>query len=93
MVAVAFVLFRLIDDNEEGKADARLVRRADAVDQPLPGPQAAGQAARPVGVVDVELAEALRDDDDARRSSCAPSACWTSEGASRVVIAARATRS
>ena len=36
MVAVAFVLFRLIADNESGKADARLAARQQGGDQPLP---------------------------------------------------------
>src|SRR5215212_5987134 len=65
MVAVAFVLFRLIGDNEKGKADAR---QATAQTLATNMYQDLKERARrvAVGAVDVELAQALRDGDRAK---------------------------
>jgi diguanylate cyclase (GGDEF)-like protein len=65
MVSVAFVLFSLIADNENGKADARLeARQRLAVNLYQSDIEAAGRLARRVGA-DQELATALRSGDDA----------------------------
>lgn len=66
MVSVAFVLFSLIADNENGKADARLeARQRLAVNLYQSDIEAAGRLARRVGA-DQDLATALRQGDDAR---------------------------
>ena len=84
MVAVAFVLFRLIENNEEGKADARLsAARTLSTNLYQDLKQRSRRVA--VGVVDVELAEALRDDDEAALELRAQR-LLDDEGASRVVI-------
>src|SRR3954465_6421695 len=86
MVAVAFVLFDLITNNEHGKADARLAanyRRAihlyeeDRAD--------ADRAATAIGR-DVQLAQALRSNDSAALQQRA-SALLARERISRIVIA------
>jgi diguanylate cyclase (GGDEF)-like protein len=64
MVSVAFVLFRLIDDSENGKADARVAARQDTVINLYEETRdRAGRVAALVGG-DVRLATALRADDD-----------------------------
>ncbi len=63
MVAVAFVLFRLIADNESGKADARLAAtKGSAINLYREDYTRANQAARRIGA-DVALAQALRTND------------------------------
>ncbi len=63
MVAVAFVLFRLIADNESGKADARLAAtKGSAINLYREDYNRANQAARRIGS-DVALAQALRTND------------------------------
>ena len=63
MVAVAFVLFRLIADNESGKADARLAAtKGSAINLYREDYNRANQAARRIGG-DVALAQALRTND------------------------------
>ena len=64
MVAVAFVLFRLIADNESGKADARLAarpggRRSTSTARTTPAPTRRRGGSR----ADVALAQALRAND------------------------------
>src|SRR5919201_6449060 len=64
MVAVAFVLFRLIADNESGKADARLAANlSSAMHLYEESHNQADRAARAIGR-DVQLAQALRNGDD-----------------------------
>ena len=63
MVAVAFVLFRLIADNESGKADARLAAaNASAINLYHEDYNRANRAAAKIGA-DVALAQALRAND------------------------------
>ena len=63
MVAVAFVLFRLIADNESGKADARLAAtKGSAINLYREDYNRANRAARRIGA-DVALAQALRAND------------------------------
>jgi diguanylate cyclase (GGDEF)-like protein len=63
MVAVAFVLFRLIADNENGKADARLAAaKGSAINLYREDYNRANRAAAKIGG-DVALAQALRDND------------------------------
>jgi diguanylate cyclase (GGDEF)-like protein len=63
MVAVAFVLFRLIADNESGKADARLAAaKGSAINLYREDYNRANRAAAKIGG-DVALAQALRDND------------------------------
>ena len=65
MLSVAFVLFSLISDNENGKADARVAARQQlAVNLYRSDVDAAGRIATRVGA-DRELATALRGGDDA----------------------------
>jgi diguanylate cyclase (GGDEF)-like protein len=65
MVAVAFVLFRLIADNESGKADARLAANySSAIHLYEESHNQADRAAQAIGR-DVQLAAALRSGDDA----------------------------
>jgi diguanylate cyclase (GGDEF)-like protein len=65
MVAVAFVLFRLIADNESGKADARLAANyRSAIHLYEESRATADRAAARIGA-DVQLAQALRAGDDA----------------------------
>lgn len=64
MVSVAFVLFRLVDDNESAKADARLASRQEvAVNLTRELRRAADRAARNIGG-DARVAAALRSGDD-----------------------------
>jgi diguanylate cyclase (GGDEF)-like protein len=63
MVAVAFVLFRLIADNESGKADARLAAtKGSAINLYKEDYNRANAAAAKIGG-DVALSQALRDGD------------------------------
>ena len=63
MVAVAFVLFRLIADNESGKADARLAAtKGSAINLYREDFNRANVAAEKIGS-DVALSQALRDGD------------------------------
>jgi diguanylate cyclase (GGDEF)-like protein len=63
MVAVAFVLFRLIADNESGKADARLAAaKGSAINLYREDYNRANRAAEKIGG-DVALAQALRTND------------------------------
>jgi diguanylate cyclase (GGDEF)-like protein len=63
MVAVAFVLFRLIADNESGKADARLAStKGAAINLYREDYNRANRAAATIGR-DVALSQALRDND------------------------------
>jgi diguanylate cyclase (GGDEF)-like protein len=63
MVAVAFVLFRLIADNESGKADARLAAtKGSAINLYREDYNRANVAAEKIGG-DVALSQALRDGD------------------------------
>src|SRR5688572_25435945 len=65
MLSVAFVLFSLIADNENGKADARLASRQQlAVNLYRADTESAGRLAGRVGA-DRRLATALRTGDDA----------------------------
>ncbi|HEY7623248.1 MAG TPA: diguanylate cyclase [Solirubrobacteraceae bacterium] len=65
MVAVAFVLFRLIADNESGKADARLAANTgSAAHLADEAKNQADRAARAIAA-DSQLAQALRAGDDA----------------------------
>jgi diguanylate cyclase (GGDEF)-like protein len=65
MVAVAFVLFRLIADNESGKADARLAANYSSAMHLYEESRAqADRAAKAIGR-DVQLAQALRANDTA----------------------------
>jgi diguanylate cyclase (GGDEF)-like protein len=64
MVSVTFVLFSLISDNEQGKADARLAARQEAaINLYTQDREQAGRLARLVGG-DARLAAALRSGDD-----------------------------
>jgi diguanylate cyclase (GGDEF)-like protein len=66
MVSVAFVLFSLIEDNENGKADARLeARQRVAVNLYQSDREAAGRLASRIGA-DRRLAAALRSGEDER---------------------------
>jgi diguanylate cyclase (GGDEF)-like protein len=85
MVSVAFVLFRLIADNESGKTDARIAARQEASIRLY---QEARTEADGVALVigrDRALAGALRADDRAALAARAE-ALRRSEGAQRVVI-------
>ena len=85
MVAVAFVLFRLIENNEEGKAEARL-SAARTLSTNLYQDLKEQSRRVAVGVVDVDLAEALRNGDQAKLELRARQILRT-EGAKRVLIA------
>src|SRR4051812_33663701 len=66
MVSVAFVLFRLIADNESGKADAGVKARQETAISLFDGAQAvAGRRLREIGA-DKELARALQAGDQGR---------------------------
>ena len=72
MVAVAFVLFRLIADNENGKADARLAARQRVRDRALP--RAVREDANPAALAigrDPALGQALRAGDRRPRGAAA----------------------
>src|SRR6476469_3145144 len=65
MVSVTIVIFSLISNNEEGKANAAVAARLDAATNlAQEAQQEADRAARAVGA-DVPLASALRRGDDA----------------------------
>ena len=89
MVSVAFVLFSLISDNEEGKADARLAARQEtAINLYAADREQAAKLARRIGA-DRALAAALRSGDD-RAAQARATALLTTLGASRIRIADRA---
>jgi diguanylate cyclase (GGDEF)-like protein len=86
MVAVAFVLFHLIADNESGKADARLATNVDsAIHLYEEARDTADRAARSIGG-DVALAQALRTNDRAALAKRAGE-LLARERARRIVIA------
>jgi diguanylate cyclase (GGDEF)-like protein len=83
--SVSFVLFRLIEDSENGKAEARVAARQDAVINLYDETRArAGKAAERVGT-DVGLAAALRAGDEAATSKRAQ-ALLRRGGIRRIVI-------
>lgn len=85
MVSVAFVLFRLISDNEAGKADARVAARQEAaINLALEARRSADEATTPIGQ-DPGLAVALRTGDDAKAQRRAK-ALRERIGATRVVV-------
>ncbi|MGZ4276488.1 MAG: diguanylate cyclase [Solirubrobacteraceae bacterium] len=86
MVAVAFVLFRLIADNESGKADARLAAKQEtAINLYQEARSEADRAAVAIGS-DVPLARALRANDRAALQQRATQ-LLASEHVMRIVIA------
>jgi len=88
MVSVAFVLFALISDNEDGKADARLAARQEAaINLYAQDREQAAKLARRIGG-DARLAAALRSGDDAAARRRAR-ALLTELGAARIRIAGR----
>ncbi len=91
LVSVAFVLFRLVDDNETGKADARLAsNQAVALKLSREARTQAGTVAERV-VGDPAVAAALRSGDDAALRTRLR-ALRTSTGATRLtVVRARET--
>src|SRR5215216_4427178 len=85
MVAVAVVLFRLISDNEDGKADARLAaEQAVAINVYKDARERASVALERIAS-DEELAAALQDDDVAAARSRAQTLLG-SMGARRIVL-------
>jgi diguanylate cyclase (GGDEF)-like protein len=86
MVAVAFVLFRLIADNESGKADARLAAaKSSAINLYHEDYNRAQRAAAKIGA-DVALAQALRAN-DRQALQARLSALLTQENVRRIVLA------
>src|SRR5204863_9151659 len=86
MVAVAFVLFRLIADNESGKADARLAAaNRSAINLYHEDFNRAQVAAASIGH-DVALAQALRTNDRPALQARV-SALLRQEGVRRIVLA------
>jgi diguanylate cyclase (GGDEF)-like protein len=86
MVAVAFVLFRLIADNESGKADARLAAtKGSAINLYHEDYNRANLTARRIGR-DVALAQALRAN-DRQALQARVSALLEQENARRIVVA------
>jgi diguanylate cyclase (GGDEF)-like protein len=86
MVAVAFVLFRLIADNESGKADARLAAtKGSAINLYHEDYNRAQQVAQRIGR-DVALAQALRAN-DRQALQARVGALLEQENARRIVIA------
>jgi len=86
MVAVAFVLFRLIADNESGKADARLAAaNISAINLYHEDYNRAQRAAAKIGG-DVALAQALRAN-DRQALQTRLSALLTQENVRRIVLA------
>jgi diguanylate cyclase (GGDEF)-like protein len=86
MVAVAFVLFRLIADNESGKADARLAAaNSSAINLYHEDYNRAQRAAAKIGG-DVALAQALRAN-DRQALQTRLSALLTQENVRRIVLA------
>jgi diguanylate cyclase (GGDEF)-like protein len=89
MVSVAFVLFSLISDNEDGKADARLAARQEtAINLYSQDREQAAKLARRIGG-DSALAAALRSGDDAAATARARE-LLRELGAVRIRIADRA---
>jgi diguanylate cyclase (GGDEF)-like protein len=85
MVAVAFVLFRLIADNESGKADARLAANTgSAAHLSDEAKNQADRAAKAIAA-DVQLAQALRTNDQAALQTRARE-LLTQKRAKRIVI-------
>jgi diguanylate cyclase (GGDEF)-like protein len=85
MVAVAFVLFRLIADNESGKADARLAAtKGSAINLYHEDYNRASRAAARIGS-DVALSQALRDG-DRQALEARLEVLRKQEGARRIVI-------
>ncbi len=85
MVAVAFVLFRLIADNESGKADARLAANYNSAIHLYEEDRGrANTVAAKIGA-DVQLAQALRSGDRAALESRARE-LLVKAGAKRIVI-------
>src|SRR6478672_13454070 len=90
MVAVAFVLFRLIADNESGKADARLAAKQEtAINLYQEARNEADRAAVAIGR-DVPLARALRANDAAGLRARATQLLKTQD-VRRIVIARGST--
>ncbi len=88
MVSVAFVLFSLISDNEDGKADARLAARQEtAINLYGQDRDQAAKLARRIGG-DTRLAAALRAGDDAAAQARAQE-LLVALGAARIRIADR----
>ena len=88
MVSVGFVLFNLIDDNETGKADARLAsRQAVAVNLARDLRQTADPIAVAVGK-DPEVAAAIRAGDESRLERRLRQ-LRRSEGAKRIAIVSK----
>ena len=86
MLSVAFVLFSLISDNENGKADARLAARQQlAVNLYRSDVEQAGRIAAQVGA-DRPLATALRARRRRGRASGARRRCSRELGAVRIRI-------
>src|SRR5690348_5993426 len=86
MVAVAFVLFRLIADNESGKADARLAAaNSSAINLYHEDYNRAQAAAAKIGG-DVALAQALRTNDRQALQSRL-NTLLRQEGVRRIVLA------
>jgi diguanylate cyclase (GGDEF)-like protein len=86
MVAVAFVLFRLIADNESGKADARLAANYRSAMHLYEESRAgADRVAAKIGA-DVQLAQALRSGDNAALAARARE-LQAANGVRRIVIA------
>jgi diguanylate cyclase (GGDEF)-like protein len=86
MVAVAFVLFRLIADNESGKADARLAAaKSSAINLYHEDYNRAQRASAKIGA-DVALAQALRAN-DRQALQARLSALLTQENVRRIVLA------
>ena len=86
MVAVAFVLFRLIADNESGKADARLAAaNSSAINLYHEDYNRAQAAAAKIGA-DVMLAQALRAN-DRQALQARLDALVKQEGVRRIVLA------
>jgi diguanylate cyclase (GGDEF)-like protein len=88
MVAVAFVLFHLIADNESGKADARLAANTDSAAHLYD--ESYRQADRVAAAIasDVQLAQALRSGDDAALQARARE-LLTQKRAKRIAISRR----
>ena len=85
MISVAVVLFRLISDNEDGKADARLAaEQTVAINMYSDARARAGQALERIAA-DEDLAGALQDGDLARARTRAERLLG-SEGARRIVL-------
>src|SRR5215218_10161370 len=85
MVAVAVVLFRLISDNEDGKANARLAaEQTVAINMYADARERAGRSLERIAS-DEELAGALQDDDIPQARARAQELLGR-EGARRIVL-------